>query len=193
MSASPFELFRKRPPPKRSAAELYQEALVGRRAAYEALREATLSLVYLRQRLEAEAFERRTEIARLHDEARRLAKRGADQAALEKLLAKQAHRAALAAQEDRAQQIKREAELAKAKLSALGLELRTLEAEGCEARAMAQVAARWQQIEALELETSALKKAAQAAAGELPHFDPTRDLEDDLTSARLDLAVLKKA
>ncbi len=192
MSASPFELFRKRPPPAKSAAELYQEALVGRRAAYDALREATLSLVYLRQRLEAEAFERRTEIARLHDQARRLVKRGAEQAALETLLQKQTHRAALAIQEERAAQIKQEAERAKAKLSALGLELRTLEAEGFEARTMAQVTARWERIEALESETSALKKAAQAAAGELPHFDRSDDLEDDLTSARLDLAVLKK-
>lgn len=192
MSSSPFELFRKKPPPAKAATELYQEALIARRAAYEALREVTLSLVYLRQRLEAEAFERRTEIARLHDEARRLAKRGADEAALGMILRKQAHRAALSAQEERAAQIKQEAERAKTKLATLGLELRTLEAEGCDARAMALVTARWRQIEALELETLALKQAAQSQAGEVPHLDRTNELEDDLTSARLDLAVLKK-
>lgn len=193
MSAAPFTWFKKKPPPPKTGAELYRAARTAHQEAYDAVREVTLSLVYLRQRLEAEAYERRSEIARLHDEARRLARRGADEAALQKLLDKQAHRSALLVREERLEEVKAQAERAKNKLTALGLELRNLEAELLEARALERATDRWERIERLELEVAELTRAAKATAAPRPLLRTVPDLDEDLTSARLDLALLKKS
>jgi len=68
---------------------VYEQAISERVRQYRDLKGAVAGILYLRTKLESEIGERRAEIARLHDDARRAVRRGQDQISLTLISQKQ--------------------------------------------------------------------------------------------------------
>jgi len=69
---------------------VYEQAISERVRQYRELKDAVAGILFLRNKLEGEVTERRAEIARLHDDARRAVRRGHDDASLQLIARKQA-------------------------------------------------------------------------------------------------------
>lgn len=108
---------------------VYEAAIAERLRQYEGLKQAVAGILYMRNKLEAEIRERRTELVRAQDLMRRAVERGDDEVALE-LIAQKDH---LQGEMDRAEReledVGSEVEQAKANLIKFRSEIRALERE----------------------------------------------------------------
>lgn len=108
---------------------VYEQAIQGRLARYAELKEAVAGILYLRNKLEAEIRERRTEMSRLAADAERAVRRGDESLAV----AVVTHRHELIGELERAEQelegLRSEADAAKENLLHFREEIRTLERE----------------------------------------------------------------
>ncbi len=108
---------------------VYETAIAERLRQYEGLKQAVAGILYMRNKLEAEIRERRTELVRTQDLTRRAVERGDDEVALQ-LIAQKEH---LSAEMDRAEreleEVATEVDSAKANLIKFRSEIRALERE----------------------------------------------------------------
>jgi phage shock protein A len=108
---------------------VYETAIAERLRQYEGLKQAVAGILYMRNKLEAEIRERRTELVRTQDLTRRAVERGDDEVALQ-LISQKEH---LTGEMDRAEreleEVASEVEGAKANLIKFRSELRALERE----------------------------------------------------------------
>jgi phage shock protein A len=105
---------------------VYESAIEERTQQYHRLKEAVAGILYMRNKLEAEIGERRAEIARVHDDARRAVRRGQDEIAVTLLAQKQALLEELERSERELEGLRAEAEDAKNNLVRFREEIRTL-------------------------------------------------------------------
>lgn len=108
---------------------VYETAIAERLRQYEGLKQAVAGILYMRNKLEAEIRERRTELVRTQDLTRRAVERGDDEVALQ-LISQKEH---LTGEMDRAEreleEVASEVEGAKANLIKFRSEIRALERE----------------------------------------------------------------
>ena len=108
---------------------VYETAIAERLRQYEGLKQAVAGILYMRNKLEAEIRERRTELVRTQDLTRRAVARGDDEVALQLI----SHKEHLTGEMDRAEreleEVASEVEGAKANLIKFRSELRALERE----------------------------------------------------------------
>lgn len=193
--------------PSPRAAEVYERLIGEKLARYEGLRESVAGVLYLRHRLEGDVQERRAEIARLHDAARREAGDGDEDRALWLLERKHRLLADLSEMEEQLGVTRRDAEEATRHLLGFREEIRALERE--KLRSMATLAARdakdrlreaHERIAALEegdqlaqiRERVLAAREAESVNRAALELDGPLELDTRHTSARLDLASLKK-
>ncbi len=108
---------------------VYETAITERIRQYEGLKQAVAGILYMRNKLEAEIRERRTELVHTQDLTRRAVERGDDEVALQ-LISQKEH---LSAEMDRAEreleEVATEVDSAKANLIKFRSEIRALERE----------------------------------------------------------------
>lgn len=108
---------------------VYEQAIAERVRRYQELKQAVAGILFMRNKLEAEVGERRTELARTHDDIRRAVTSGDDAVGLALIQ----HKQLLMGEAERAERewsgIVREAEEAKANLLRFREEIRVLERE----------------------------------------------------------------
>ena len=108
---------------------VYETAIAERLRQYEGLKQAVAGILYMRNKLEAEIRERRTELVRTQDLTRRAVERGDDEVALQ-LISQKEH---LSGEMDRAEreleEVATEVESAKTNLIKFRSEIRALERE----------------------------------------------------------------
>ena len=105
---------------------VYEQAIGERVRQYRDLKSAVAGILYLRAKLESEISERRVEIARLHDDARRAVRRGKDDISLTLIAQKQQLFEELERAEEELRVVKDQAEEAKANLVRFREEIRSL-------------------------------------------------------------------
>jgi len=105
---------------------VYEQAISERVRQYRELKSAVAGILYLRAKLESEISERRAEIARLHDDARRAVRRNQDDISLTLIAQKQQLFEELERAEDELRAVKDQAEEAKANLVRFREEIRSL-------------------------------------------------------------------
>jgi phage shock protein A len=108
---------------------VYEHAIAERVRRYQELKQAVAGILFMRNKLEAEVGERRTELARTHDDIRRAVTKGDDEVGLALIR----HKQLLLGETERAERewsgLAREAEEAKANLLRFREEIRVLERE----------------------------------------------------------------
>jgi phage shock protein A len=122
----------------RSPRAVYEQAIQGRLERYAELKEAVAGILYLRNKLEGELYERRREMARLRADARRAAGRGDDDLALALVTHRQQLQEEVARNERDLHALRGEAETAKENLLRFRDEIRVLQRE--KGRALAVLA-----------------------------------------------------
>jgi phage shock protein A len=105
---------------------VYEQAIGERVRQYRELKSAVAGILYLRAKLESEISERRVEIARLHDDARRAVRRGKDDISLTLIAQKQQLFDELERAEEELRVVKDQAEEAKTNLVRFREEIRSL-------------------------------------------------------------------
>lgn len=105
---------------------VYEQAIAERVRQYRELKNAVAGVLYMRTKLEGEIVERRAEIARMHDDARRAIRRGRDESALTLIQHKQALFEELERSEEELEAVRTQAEEAKQNLVAFREEIRSL-------------------------------------------------------------------
>ena len=105
---------------------VYEQAIGERVRQYRELKSAVAGILYLRAKLESEITERRAEIARLHDDARRAVRRNQDDISLTLISQKQQLFAELERAEEELTVVKEQAEESKANLIRFREEIRSL-------------------------------------------------------------------
>ena len=136
---------------RRNPKAVYEAAIDERTKQYRDLKEAVAGILYMRNKLEAEITERRAEIARLHDDVRRAVRRGQDDLSVALIARKQALMEELEHSEKELQNIRAEAEEAKANLVRFREEIRSLVHEkGRMLATLANAQARRRMQEAIE-------------------------------------------
>jgi phage shock protein A len=105
---------------------VYEQAIGERVRQYRELKSAVAGILYLRAKLESEISERRAEIARLHDDARRAVRRGKDDISLTLIAQKQLLFEELERAEEELRVVKDQAEEAKTNLVRFREEIRSL-------------------------------------------------------------------
>jgi phage shock protein A len=105
---------------------VYEQAIAERVRQYRELKSAVAGILYLRAKLEGEISERRAEIARLHDDARRAVRRGKDDLSLTLIAQKQQLFDELERAEEELCVVKEQAEEAKTNLVRFREEIRSL-------------------------------------------------------------------
>lgn len=105
---------------------VYEQAIGERVRQYRELKSAVAGILYLRAKLESEISERRVEIARLHDDARRAVRRGKDDISLTLIAQKQQLFEELERAEEELRVVKDQAEEAKTNLVRFREEIRSL-------------------------------------------------------------------
>ena len=105
---------------------VYEQAIAERVRQYRELKDAVAGILYMRNKVESEIAERRAEIARLHDDVRRAVRRGEEETSLTLIAHKQALFEDLERSELELQQIRAQAEEAKANLVRFREEIRSL-------------------------------------------------------------------
>ncbi len=105
---------------------VYEQAIAERVRQYRELKSAVAGILYLRAKLEAEINDRRAEIARLHDDARRAVRRNQDDISLTLIAQKQQLFEELERAEQELDAVRAEAEDSKANLVRYREEIRSL-------------------------------------------------------------------
>ena len=105
---------------------VYEQAIAERVRQYRELKNAVAGILYMRNKLEGEISERRAEIARLHDDARRAVRRGQEEASLTLIAQKQALFEDLERAERELAEVRSQAEEAKGNLVRFREEIRGL-------------------------------------------------------------------
>lgn len=105
---------------------VYEQAIAERVRQYRELKTAVAGILYLRAKLEGEIGDRRAEIARLHDDARRAVRRGQDDISLTLIAQKQQLFEELERAEEELSVVRAEAEEAKGNLVRYREEIRSL-------------------------------------------------------------------
>jgi len=105
---------------------VYEQAIAERVRQYRELKSAVAGILYMRNKLESEITERRAEIARLHDDARRAVRSGQDEISLSLIAQKQGLFEDLERAEEELAGVKTQAEEAKANLMRFREEIRSL-------------------------------------------------------------------
>jgi phage shock protein A len=105
---------------------VYEQAIGERVRQYRELKSAVAGILYLRAKLETEISDRRAEIARLHDDARRAVRRGQDDISLTLIAQKQKLFEELERAENELQTVREQAEEAKGNLVRYREEIRSL-------------------------------------------------------------------
>lgn len=105
---------------------VYEQAIGERVRQYRELKSAVAGILYLRAKLENEVGERRAEIARLHDDARRAVRRGQDEISLTLIAQKQQLFEELERAEEELQTVRDQAEESKGNLVRYREEIRSL-------------------------------------------------------------------
>ena len=105
---------------------VYEQAIAERVSQYRELKSAVAGILYLRAKLESEISERRAEIARLHDDARRAVRRRQDDISLTLIAQKQELFEELERAEEELNVVKDQAEDSKANLVRFREEIRSL-------------------------------------------------------------------
>lgn len=108
---------------------IYEQAINERMKQYRDLKEAVAGILYMRTKLEGEITDRRTEIARLHDETRRAVRRGEDDVSLTLIAHKQTLMDDLERADRELEGVRSEAEEAKTNLIQFREEIRSLNRE----------------------------------------------------------------
>ncbi len=136
---------------ERSPKAVYEHAIAERVTQYRDLKDAVAGILYMRNKLEAEITERRTELARTLEDIRRAVRRGDDEVSLALVTRKQALVEDLEHAERELQGVRAEAEDAKGNLVRFREEIRTLEREkGRMLATLANAQARRRMQEAIE-------------------------------------------
>lgn len=105
---------------------VYEQAIAERVRQYRDLKSAVAGILYLRAKLENEIGERRAEIARLHDDARRAVRRGQDEISLTLISQKQSLFEDLERAEGELDDVRNQADEAKNNLVRFREEIRSL-------------------------------------------------------------------
>jgi DNA-binding response OmpR family regulator/phage shock protein A len=105
---------------------VYEQAIGERVRQYRELKSAVAGILYLRAKLESEISDRRAEIARLHDDARRAVRRSQDDVSLTLIAQKQQLFEELERAEDELKTVREQAEEAKGNLVLYREEIRSL-------------------------------------------------------------------
>jgi phage shock protein A len=108
---------------------VYETAIAERLRQYEGLKQAVAGILYMRNKLEAEIRERRTELVRTQDLTRRAVERGDDEVALQLISQKEHLTGEMDRTERELEEVASEVEGAKANLIKFRSELRALERE----------------------------------------------------------------
>jgi phage shock protein A len=122
----------------RSPEAVYEQAIRERTNQYRDLKQAVAGILYMRQKLEREIRERRTELTRLQADIARAVRRGDDEVALVLIPQKESLIQELQRVEEELKQVREEVEGAKANLIRFRASIRTLERE--KVRALATIA-----------------------------------------------------
>jgi phage shock protein A len=108
---------------------VYETAIAERLRQYEGLKQAVAGILYMRNKLEAEIRERRTELVRTQDLTRRAVERGDDEVALQLISQKEHLTGEMDRTERELEEVASEVEGAKANLIKFRSEIRALERE----------------------------------------------------------------
>ncbi len=146
------------------------------------LKEAVAGILYMRTKLESEITERRSEIARLHDETRRAVRRGEDDISLTLIAHKQVLMEDLERAERELEGVRSEAEEAKTNLIQFREEIRSLNREkGRMLATLASAQARRRIQEALEgLSVDAEMKALEGVREHIARISTEGRLDREL-------------
>jgi len=113
----------------RNPRAVYESVITERIRQYEGLKQAVAGILYMRNKLEAEIIERRTEIGRSQDLIRRAVSRGDDAVALELISQKDQYTAEMEHAQKELAEVIGEVDSAKANLITFRHEIRALERE----------------------------------------------------------------
>jgi phage shock protein A len=108
---------------------VYEQAIAERTEQYAELKQAVAGILYMRNKLTGEIEERRSELARTHDDIRRAVQRGEDEVAIALISHRHAIIEDLERTEKELEQIRQEVDTAKTNLVRFRNEIRTLERE----------------------------------------------------------------
>jgi phage shock protein A len=170
---------------------VYEQAIDARTRQYHELKDAVAGILYMRNKLEAEIAERRAEIARLHDDVRRAVGLGRDEVSVALIARKHRLLGDLERAERELDELRGEAEEAKANLLRFRHELRSLVHEkGRMLATLANAQARRRMHEALEglsvdAEMKALEGVREHVARLATEGGLERELGDEPLRARL--------
>ncbi len=161
---------------------VFENAISERVGQYRELKEAVAGILYMRNKLEGELEERRSELARTLEDTRRAVRRGEDEVALTLI----AHKQALSEDIERAEQeftsLQAEAEEAKTNLVRFREEIRSLEREkGRIVATLANATARRRMQEAIEgLSVDADMRALESVRGHVARISTEGQLDREL-------------
>jgi phage shock protein A len=113
----------------RNPRAVYEQAIAERTEQYAELKQAVAGILYMRNKLTGEIEERRSELARTHDDIRRAVQKGEDEVALTLISHRHALLEDLERTEKELEQIREEVDTAKTNLVRFRNEIRTLERE----------------------------------------------------------------
>ena len=149
--------------PNKDPARVYDRIIIAKRKRYASMEAAVEKVVRLHRKLEHDVFERRAEIARVHDEVRSAARRGDDNRAIALIKHKQVLHENLADAEEELRHFSEDCDQAKRKLNAFADEVRGIERE--RTKAMAAIA------------TQSAKAKFRAVIDGATHVDESDELE----------------
>jgi phage shock protein A len=161
---------------------VYENAIHERVVQYRELKEAVAGILYMRNKLEAELEERRTELARTHEDIRRAVRKGDDPVAVALIERKQLLVADIARAEADFESLKQEADDAKTNLVGFREAIRTLEREKGQTLArIANANARRRIREAIEgLSIDADMRALENVRGHVAKLSTENELDREL-------------
>jgi phage shock protein A len=177
---------------RKNPGAVYEEAIHERTRQYRELKEAVAGILYMRNKLEAEIHERRVEIARLHDDIRAAIRQGQDDLSLGLIENKQVLMDELERADRDLENVRSEAEEAKANLVRFREEIRSLTREkGRILATLANANARRRLNEAIEgLSVDADMRALEAVREHVARVSTEGELDreiggDEVTRRRL--------
>ncbi len=176
------------------------EEIEKNRAGYDALREAALQTLYLRNKLEAELFEQRALVARLHDRARRAVRAGDERAGLEFLESVERERGQLLQLEEALVELKQRAAHFKRKVQDKDGAIRSLQRERSQVDLQRRSLALLQRVERVPTEEAPprLQAARAQLQAERAQLSALQELEQASlpspasVSAKIELERLKR-
>lgn len=164
---------------------VYEQAIAERTRQYRELKQAVAGILYMRNKIEADICERRTEIAQIHEDIRRCVQQGDDELALSLISQKQTLEEEIERGEGELRTVQNEAQEAKGNLARFREEIRSLEREKVRILAtLANARARRRIQDALdglsvEADMRALESVREYVARVATEGRLTKELEED--------------